>query len=416
MPAPPLDFGPLRGEPQLGGRAYEVQEICAICLVALAQAQTPPPLKIGVMDGFSGVYGDLTAGEVEAMQMAIEDVGGKVLGRSVEILSADHQTKPDVGASIARRWYDVDGVKMITGLGTSSVALAVRKVSQEKGLIDINTGAASADLTGPACSETGAHWVYDTYALAHVTGSAMVKAGGDSWFFLTADYAFGHALERDVSEVVKAAGGKVVGGVKHPLSTQDFSSFLLQAQSSKAKVIGLANAGQDTINSIKQAAEFGIVKGGQKLAGLLVFATDVQSLTLPVAQGLVLTESFYWDLNDETRAWTKRYRAKKDRLPSMLTAGVYSSTLHYLKAVQAAGTDDAKAVMAKMRELPVNDVMTKNGKLREDGRLVRDMYLFQVKAPSESKSKDDIYTLVATVPGDQAYRPLKEGKCPLIKD
>jgi branched-chain amino acid transport system substrate-binding protein len=405
---------------RFAGAAVAAAGLTAMGLVAIAGpsalAQTPPPLKIGVMDGFSGVYGDLTAGEVEAMQMAIEDVGGKVLGRSVEILSADHQTKPDVGAQIARRWYDVDGVKMITGLGTSSVALAVRKVSQEKGLIDINTGAASADLTGPACSETGAHWVYDTYALAHVTGSAMVKAGGDSWFFLTADYAFGHALERDVTEVVKASGGKVLGGVKHPLSTQDFSSFLLQAQSSKAKVIGLANAGQDTINSIKQAGEFGIVKGGQKLAGLLVFATDVQSLTLPVAQGLVLTESFYWDLNDETRAWTKRYRAKKDRLPSMLTAGVYSSTLHYLKAVQAAGTDDAKAVMAKMRELPVNDVMTKNGKLREDGRLVRDMYLFEVKAPADSKGKDDIYKLVATVPGDQAYRPLKEGKCPFVKD
>jgi branched-chain amino acid transport system substrate-binding protein len=401
------------------GAAAAVAGLAALGLVAIAGpsalAQTPPPLKIGVMDGFSGVYGDLTAGEVEAMQMAIEDVGGKVLGRSVEILSADHQTKPDVGASIARRWYDVDGVKMITGLGTSSVALAVRKVSQEKGQIDINTGAASADLTGPACSETGAHWVYDTYALAHVTGDAMVKAGGDTWFFLTADYAFGHALERDVTEVVKTAGGKVLGSVKHPLSTQDFSSFLLQAQSSKAKVIGLANAGQDTINSIKQAGEFGIVKGGQKLAGLLVFATDVQSLTLPVAQGLVLTESFYWDLNDETRAWTKRYRAKKDRLPSMLTAGVYSSTLHYLKAVQAAGTDEPKAVMAKMRELPVNDVMTKNGKLREDGRLVRDMYLFEVKSPAESKGKDDIYKLISTVPGDKAYRPLNEGKCPFVK-
>jgi branched-chain amino acid transport system substrate-binding protein len=248
-----------------------------------------------------------------------------------------------------------------------------------------------------------------------VTGDAMVKAGGDTWFFLTADYAFGHALERDVTAVVKAAGGKVLGSVKHPLSTQDFSSFLLQAQSSKAKVIGLANAGQDTINSIKQAGEFGIVKGGQKLAGLLVFATDVQSLTLPVAQGLVLTESFYWDLNDETRAWTKRYRAKKDRLPSMLTAGVYSSTLHYLKAVQAAGTDEPKAVMAKMRELPVNDVMTKNGKLREDGRLVRDMYLFEVKSPAESKGKDDIYKLISTVPGDKAFRPLNEGKCPLVK-
>jgi branched-chain amino acid transport system substrate-binding protein len=399
--------------------AFAATSLAAIGMVAIAQAQAPGPLKIGVMEGFSGVYGDLTAGEVEAMQMAVEDAtqqtGGKVLGRSVEILSADHQTKPDVGASIARRWYDVDGVKMITGLGTSSVALAVRKIAQEKGLIDINTGAASADLTGPACSETGAHWVYDTYALAHVTGEAMVKAGGDSWYFLTADYAFGHALERDVTAVVKDAGGKVLGSVRHPLSTQDFSSFLLQAQASKAKVIGLANAGQDTINAIKQAGEFGIVKGGQKLAGLLVFATDVQSLTLPVAQGLVLTESFYWDLNDETRAWTKRYRAKKDRLPSMLTAGVYSSTLHYLKAVQAAGTDDAKAVMAKMREMPVNDVMTKNGKLREDGRLVRDMYLFEVKSPAESKGKDDIYKLVATVPGDKAYRPLKDGKCPFVK-
>ena len=401
------------------GTAVAVAGIAAVSMLAIAQAQGPAPLKIGVMEGFSGVYGDLTAGEVEAMQLAVEDAtkdtGGKVLGRTVEILSADHQTKPDVGAQIARRWYDVDGVKMITGLGTSSVALAVRKIAQEKGLIDINTGAASADLTGPACSETGAHWVYDTYALAHVTGDAMVKAGGDSWYFLTADYAFGHALERDVTDVVKAAGGKVLGSVRHPLSTQDFSSFLLQAQASKAKVIGLANAGQDTINSIKQAGEFGIVKGGQKLAGLLVFATDVQSLTLPVAQGLALTEAFYWDLNDETRAWTKRYRAKKDKLPSMLTAGVYSSTLHYLKAVQAAGTDDAKAVMAKMREIPVNDVMTKNGKLREDGRLVRDMYLFEVKAPSESKGKDDIYKLVATVPGDKAYRPLNEGKCPFVK-
>jgi branched-chain amino acid transport system substrate-binding protein len=404
---------------RLGGLIAAAVGLTTAGLMAVAAtnawAQAPGPLKIAVMDGFSGVYGDLTQGEVEAMQLAIDDVGGKVLGRSVEILSADHQTKPDVGAAIARKWYDVDGVKMITGLGTSSVALAVRKISQEKGQIDINTGAASSDLTGPACSETGAHWVYDTYSLAHVTGGAMVKAGGDSWYFLTADYAFGHSLERDVSDVVKASGGKVLGAVRHPLSTQDFSSFLLQAQASKAKVIGLANAGMDTVNAIKQAGEFGIVKGGQKLAGLLVFATDVQSLTLPVAQGLVLTESFYWDLNDETRAWTKRYRAKKDKLPSMLTAGVYSSTLHYLKAVQAAGTDEPKAVMAKMREMPVNDVMTKNGKLREDGRLVRDMYLFQVKSPEESKSKDDIYKLIATVPGDQAYRPMKDGKCPFIK-
>ena len=399
---------------RLAGVVAAGAALATLGVVALAQAQTPGPLKIAVMDGFSGVYGDLTQGEAEAMQLAIDDVGGKVLGRSVEILSADHQTKPDVGASVARKWYD-EGVKMITGLGTSSVALAVRKVSQEKGQIDLNTGAGTADLTGPACSETGAHWVYDTYAMAHVTGSAVVKDGGDSWFFLTADYAFGKSLEDETAAVVKAAGGKVLGDVKHPLSTQDFSSFLLQAQGSKAKVIGLANAGMDTVNSVKQAAEFGIVKGGQKLAGLLMFATDVQALTLPVAQGLVLTEAFYWDLNDETRAWTKRYRAKKDKLPSMLTAGVYSSTLHYLKAVQAAGTDEPKAVMAKMREMPINDVMTKNGKLREDGRVIRDMYLFQVKTPAESKGKDDIYKLVATVPGDQAYRPMKDGKCPYIK-
>jgi branched-chain amino acid transport system substrate-binding protein len=384
-------------------------------LVAMAQAQAPAPLKIGITEGFSGVYADLNLGEVEAAQMAIDDFGGKVLGRPIELLSADHQTKPDIGAQIARKWYDVDGVSMITGIGTSSVALAVRKIAQEKGKIDINTGAASADLTGPACSETGAHWVYDTYALAKVTGGAIVKGGGDSWYFLTADYAFGHALERDVTAVVTASGGKVLGGVRHPLSTQDFSSFLLQAQASKAKIIGLANAGQDTINSIKQAGEFGIVKGGQRLAGLLVFSTDVNSLTLPVAQGLVLTEAFYWDQNDETREWTKRFRAKRDKIPSMLTAGAYSAVNHYLKAVQAAGTDDAKAVMAKMREIPVNDVMTKNGKLREDGRLVRDMYLFQVKSPQESKSKDDIYKLLATVPGDEAYRPLKDGKCPYIK-
>ncbi len=397
------------------GAAAAVVGLAAIGLATIAQAQAPVPLKIGVMEGFSGVYGDLTLGGVEAAQMAVDDFGGKVLGRPIEIVSADHQTKPDVGAAIARKWYDVDGVKMITGLGTSSVALAVRKISQEKGMIDIVTGAASADLTGPACSETGAHWVYDTYALAKVTGSAIVKGGGDSWYFLTADYAFGHALERDVTAIVTASGGKVLGGIKHPLSTQDFSSFLLQAQSSKAKIIGLANAGQDTINSIKQAGEFGIVKGGQRLAGLLVFSTDVVALTLPVAQGLVLTEAFYWDQNDETRAWTKRFRAKRDKIPSMLTAGSYSSTLHYLKAVQAAGTDDAKAVMAKMREIPINDVMTKNGKLREDGRVERDMYLFQVKTPAESKSKDDIYTLLATVPGNEAYRPLKDGKCPFIK-
>jgi branched-chain amino acid transport system substrate-binding protein len=389
--------------------------LAAVGVAAIAQAQAPAPLKIGIMEGFSGVYADLNLGEAEAAQMAIDDFGGKVLGRPIELLVADHQTKPDVGAQIARRWYDVDGVSMITGIGTSSVALAVRKIAQEKGKIDINVGAATADLTGPACSETGAHWVFDTYALAKVTGGALAKGGGDTWFFITADYAFGQALERDVTAVVVANGGKVLGDIKHPLSTQDFSSFLLQAQGSKAKIIGLANAGQDTINAIKQAGEFGITKSGQKLAGLLVFSTDVISLTLPVAQGVVLTEAFYWDQNDETRAWTKRFRAKRDKIPNMLTGGAYSAVNHYLKAVQAAGTDEPKAVMAKMREIPVNDFMTKNGKLREDGRLIRDMYLFQVKSPQESKSKDDIFTQLATVPGDEAYRPLKDGGCPYIK-
>ena len=379
------------------------------------RAQAPQPLKIALLGGLSGVYADIAQGQVEAMQLAVDDFGGKVLGRPIEVLSADHQNKPDIAAAVARKWYD-EGVRMISGIDTSSVGLAVRKVAQEKGQIDLNVGSATADLTGPACSATGAHWSYDTYALAHVTGSAVVKDGGDTWFFVTADYAFGKSMEDEATKVVTAAGGKVIGGVKHPISTQDFSSFMLQAQASKAKIIGLANAGGDTINAIKQGGEFGLVKSGQRLAALLIFESDVQSLGLQTAQGLVTTTAFYWDQNDETRAWTKRFRAKRDKLPNHTTAGVYSATLHYLKAVQAAGTDEPKAVMAKMHELPVNDMMTKNAKLREDGRLMRDMYLAQVKSPAESKGKDDIYKILATVPPDQAFRPLKDGKCPLIKD
>ncbi|HZY53066.1 MAG TPA: ABC transporter substrate-binding protein [Reyranella sp.] len=377
-------------------------------------AQETKPLKIGLLGGLSGVYADVALGQVEAMQLAVEDAGGKVLGRPIEIVSADHQNKPDVAASIARRWYD-EGVKMISGLDTSSVGLAVRKVAQEKGQIDLNVGSATADLTGPACSPTGAHWVYDTYALAHVTGDALVKNGGETWFFVTADYAFGKSMEDEATKVIKAAGGKVLGDVRHPLSTQDFSSFMLQAQASKAKIIGLANAGMDTVNAIKQAGEFGLVQGGQRVAALLIFESDVQSLGLKTAQGLVLTTAFYWDQNDETRAWTKRFRAKRDKLPNLTTAGVYSATAHYLKAVAAAGTDDPKAVMAKMHELPINDFMTKNGKLREDGRVLRDMYLAQVKSPAESKGKDDIYKILATVPADKAWRPLQDGHCPYIK-
>ena len=379
------------------------------------RAQAPQPLKIGLLGGLSGVYADIAQGQVEAMQMAVDEVGGKVLGRPIEVLSADHQNKPDVAAAIARKWYD-EGVKMISGLDTSSVGLAVRKVAQEKGQIDLNVGSATADLSGPACSATGAHWSYDTYALAHVTGSAVVKDGGDTWFFVTADYAFGKSMEDEATKVVTAAGGKVIGGVKHPINTQDFSSYMLQAQASKAKIIGIANAGGDTINAIKQGGEFGLVKGGQRLAALLVFESDVQSLGLPVAQGLVTTTAFYWDQNDETRAWTKKFRTKKDKVPNHTMAGVYSATLHYLKAVQAAGTDEPLAVMAKMKATPVNDMMTKNAKLREDGRLMRDMYLAQVKSPAESKGKDDIYKILATVPPEQAFRPLNEGKCPLIKN
>ncbi len=400
---------------RLGGIFAAAVGLTSAGIMTLAQAQAPQPLKIGLLGGLSGVYADIAQGQVEAMQLAVDDMGGKVLGRPIEVVSADHQNKPDVAAAVARKWYD-EGVKMISGLDTSSVGLAVRKVAQEKGQIDLNVGSATADLTGPACSATGAHWVYDTYALAHVTGEAVVKDGGDTWFFITADYAFGKSMEDEATKVIKAAGGKVVGDVKHPISTQDFSSYVLQAQASKAKIIGLANAGMDTVNAVKQAGEFGLVKGGQRVAALLIFESDVQSLGLQVAQGLVLTTAFYWDQNDETRAWTKRFRAKRDKLPNLTTAGVYSATMHYLKAVQAAGTDDPKAVMAKMHELPINDMMTKNGKLREDGRVMRDMYLAQVKSPAESKGKDDIYKILATVPADKAWRPLKDGKCPLIKD
>jgi branched-chain amino acid transport system substrate-binding protein len=380
-----------------------------------AAAQSGGPVKIGVLNDMSSVYADIGGkGSVAAAEMAVEDAG-PVLGQKVEIISADHQNKPDVGANIARQWYDQDGVDLITDVPTSSVALAVTEVSREKKKLVLFTGPASSDLTGPKCNAYAASWVYDTYSLAHVTGSAVVKSGGDSWFFITADYAFGHALERDTADVVKAAGGKVVGDVNVPLNTPDFSSFLLQAQSSKAKIIGLANAGGDTINSIKQGAEFGIVEGGQKFAALLVFISDVHSLGLKTAQGLQLTSPFYWDMNDETRAWSKRFEAKTGKKPTFDQAGVYSALHHYLAAVKAVGSKDPDKVMAKMRETPINDFMTKNGKLRIDGRVIRDMYLFEVKKPSESKGPWDYYKLQQTVKGDEAYRPLDKGGCPLVK-
>jgi branched-chain amino acid transport system substrate-binding protein len=373
-------------------------------------------VKIGVLTDMSSLYSDIGGpGSVLAAQMAVKDFGGTVGGEPIDVISGDHLNKPDVGSSIARQWIDQDGVDVIVDTPTSSVALAVQTVTKEKGKVFLISGAASSDLTGKACSPTGVHWTYDTYALAHGTGGALVKQGGDTWFFLTADYAFGHALERDTAEVVKQAGGKVLGQVRHPLNNQDFSSFLLQAQASKAKVIGLANAGGDTINSIKQGAEFGIVEGGQKFAGLLVFISDVNSLGLKVAQGLVLTEAFYWDQNDETRAWSKRFIEQQKKPPTMVQAGVYGAVTHYLKAIDAAKTDDGVKVVEKMRELPINDFMTKNGKLREDGRVMRDMYLFEAKKPSESKGQFDYYKQLATIPASEAYRPLAESECPLVK-
>ena len=393
--------------------------MAAAAIVALgagvAAAQSGGPVKIGVLNDMSGLYSDIGGkGSVEAAKMAAEDAG-PVLGKPVEVISGDHQNKPDVGSSIAAQWYDQDGVDVITDVPTSSVALAVNEVSREKKKLALWSGPASSDLTGPKCNPYAASWVYDTYSLAHVTGGAVVKSGGDTWFFVTADYAFGAALERDTAAVVIEAGGKVLGDVKVPLNTPDFSSFLLQAQASKAKIIGLANAGGDTINSIKQGAEFGIAEGGQKFAGLLIFNTDVHSLGLKTAQGLQLTAPFYNDLNDEMRAWSARFEKRFGRPPSFTQAGVYSAIHHYLNAVKALNSKDPDKVMEKMRATPINDFMTKNGKLRIDGRVIRDMYLFEVKKPSESKGEWDLLKLLQTVPGDQAFRPIDKGDCPLVK-
>jgi branched-chain amino acid transport system substrate-binding protein len=373
------------------------------------------PVKIGVLTDMSSLYSDIGGkGSVEAAKMAAEDAG-EVLGHKVEVVFADHQNKPDIGANIARKWYDEEGVDVITDVPTSSVALAVEEVSRETHKLVMFSGAGSSDITGTHCSPYAAHWAYDTYALAHVTGSAIVKNGGKTWFFITADYAFGHALERDTAAVVEAAGGKVLGDVKVPLKTADFSSYLLQAQSSKAQIIGLANAGGDTINSIKQGAEFGIVQGGQKFAGLLIFLTDVHSLGLKTAHGLLLSAPFYWNMNDATRAWSKRFEKRMGRPPTFTQAGVYSAMHHYLQAVKALGTKDPLKVMAKMRETPINDFMTHDGKLRIDGRVIRNMYLFEVKTPQESKEPWDYYKLEGTVPGNEAFRPLDKGGCPLVK-
>jgi branched-chain amino acid transport system substrate-binding protein len=384
---------------------------------ALAQDKI---VKIGALSDQSGLYADLGGpGSTLAAQMAVEDSGLTTKGWKIDIISGDHQNKPDVGVNIARQWFDVDKVDIIVDVPNSGVALAVNNVVKEKNGVYINSGAATSDLTNAQCSPNTVHWTYDTYMLAHGTGQALVKSGGDTWFFLTADYAFGAALERDTTAVITANGGKVLGGVKHPLNTADFSSFLLQAQASKAKVIGLANAGGDTTNSIKQAAEFGIVKGGQKLAALLLFITDVKAIGLETAQGLNFTETFYWDRNDESRAFAKRFsaRMKNGAEPTMVHAGVYSGVIHYLKALEALGGNphDGVKVVEKMKSIPTDDPLFGKGAIEPNGRKIHPAYLFEVKKPSESKGPWDLYKLVAEVPADQAFTPLSESKCALLK-
>jgi branched-chain amino acid transport system substrate-binding protein len=377
-------------------------------------------VKIGALSDQSGLYADLGGpGSTLAAQMATEDSGLKAKGWTIDIVSGDHQNKPDIGTSIARQWADVDKVDVIVDVPNSGVALAVNNVAKEKNLVYINSGAATSDLTNAQCTPNTVHWTYDTYMLAHTTGQALVKAGGDSWFFITADYAFGAALERDTTAVIKANGGNVVGGVKHPLNTSDFSSFLLQAQASKAKIIGLANAGGDTTNTIKQAAEFGIVKGGQKLAALLLFLTDVKAIGLDTAQGLNFTETFYWDMNDQTREFSKKFaaRMKNGAPPTMVQAGVYAGLLHYFKALDALGGNphDGVKVVDKMKSMPTDDALFGKGAVQPNGRVIHNAYLFEVKKPSESKAPWDFYKLIGTVPGDQAFTPLAESKCALLK-
>jgi branched-chain amino acid transport system substrate-binding protein len=394
----------------------------ATALVALAagaaNAQyTDGTIKLGVMNDMSSLYADISGpGALVAARLAVEDFGAAAKGLKVEIVGADHQNKPDVGAAIVRQWLDADKVDAIVDVPTSSVALAVNEIVREKNKVFLISGAAASDLTGPKCSPNTVHWTYDTWALANGTGTAIVKTGGDSWFFITADYAFGHALERDTAAVVTANGGKVLGQVRHPLNTADFSSFLLQAQTSKAKIVGLANAGGDTTNSIKAASEFGLVAAGQNLAGLLVFINDVHALGLKTAQGLIFTESFYWDRNDESRAFAKRFAAAhKGNMPSMVQAGVYGAVTHYLKAVTELKSDaDGKAVIDKMKAMPTDDPLFGKGVIRKDGRKIHDMYLVEVKKPSESKGPWDYYKIRATIPAAEAFRPLDKGNCPLV--
>jgi branched-chain amino acid transport system substrate-binding protein len=404
------------------GRFLMRRVLCAVVAAVLvlaapaAFAQAKPPLKLGGILDMSGLYADITgAGSEMAAKMAAEDFGGEVLGRKIEIIAADHLNKADLAANIARDMLDNQGVEMIFDVAASATALAAGEIAKARNKIVIFNGPGSIRLTNEACGPYTVHYVFDTFAQANVTGLAAVKQGLDSWFFLTADYAFGQDLEKDTTNVVLKNGGKVLGSVRHPLNTSDFSSYLLQAQSSKAKVIGLANAGGDTINAIKQAAEFGLMKGGQKLSPLLAFVTDIDSVGLETAQGLLLAEAFYWDLNDDTRAFSKRFMERTKRVPTSAQAGVYSSVMHYLKAVKAAGTTDSAAVMKIMKDTPINDMFAKNGKIRADGRMVHDMYLFEVKKPSESKGRSDDYKLVATISGNDAFQSLELSRCPLVK-
>jgi branched-chain amino acid transport system substrate-binding protein len=393
-----------------------VASVFALCATAAPAQDAKPPLKIGGILDMSSLYADITGeGSLQAAKMAAEDFGGQVLGRKIEVIAADHQNKADLAANIARDMIDNQHVEMIYDVAASATALAAGEVAKERKKIIMYSGPGSIRLTNEACGPYTVHYAYDTYALAKVSGLAAVKRGLDTWFFLTADYAFGHDLEKDTTDVILKSGGKVLGSVRHPLNTSDFSSFLLQAQASKAKVIGLANAGGDTVNAIKQAAEFGIMKGGQRVLPLLAFVTDIDSIGLPTAQGLLLAGAFYWDMNDETRAFSKRFMARMKRPPTSAQAGVYSSVMHYLQAVKAAGTTDPDAVMKIMKATPINDFFAKNGHIRADGRMIHDMYLFEVKKPSESKGRWDYYKLVATIPGDQAFQPLDQSRCPLVK-
>ena len=392
------------------------------CCLVLTHALAGPAIaqsgavKIGVINDQSSIYADLSGmGGVEAARMAVEDFGGKVLDKPIELTFADHQNKPDIAANIVSKWLDVDKVDVVVDLPNSSAMLAVQEIVRKAQKVLIVSTGATSDFTGKACSPYGIHWTYDTYALAHGTGKVLVEQGGDTWYFLTADYAFGHALERDTTKFVQAGGGKVLGSSRHPFPNQDFSTFLLRAQASKAKVIGLANAGGDTINAIKQAAEFGIARGGQRLAGLLVFDSDIHSLGLKAAQGIVMTTGFYWDLNDETRAFSKRFFERRKAMPTMVQAGVYSAVTHYLNAVKAANGKDSLTVIKRMKETPVNDFFAKGGQVREDGRMVHDMYLAQVKTPDESKYPWDYLKILKVIPAKEAFLPLSESECPAIK-